>query len=127
MSQNMIELWKFWKMPRLGRNSFLLHNFDILSVTLWAIEKNPSRGFAVAVLLTGNWDYFWLLILITNRTTWLNTKLMANGHFQSRSKFDTIDTINIVQASTVCLDKNKADYYQFWWEVSDMIKMGVTN
>ena len=44
--------------------SILLHNFDILSVILWAIEKKPSRGFALVVLLTRNWDYLWLLILI---------------------------------------------------------------
>ena len=100
--------------------SLLLHNFDILSVILWAIEKKPSRGFALVVLLTRNWDYLWLLTLIENRTTWLNTKLMANGHFQSRPKFDIIHTINIVQASTTCLDNNTADYYQFWWEVSDI-------
>ena len=40
--------------------------------------------------------------------------MMANGHFQSRPKFDTIGTIDIVQASTACLDNNTAHYYQFW-------------
>ena len=111
---------KVWKMPRLWRNSFFLHNFDILSVILWAIENKPSRGFALTALLTSNWYYFWLLILIANRTTWLNTKLMADGNFQSRPKFNIIDTIKIVQASTTCLDNNTADYYQFWWEDSDI-------
>ena len=45
---------------------------------------------------------------------------MANGHFQSRPKFYTIGTINIVQASNACLDNNTVDYYQFWREVSNI-------
>ena len=45
---------------------------------------------------------------------------MADGNFQSRPKFNIIDTIKIVQASTTCLDNNTADYYQFWWEDSDI-------
>ena len=56
------------------------------------------------MLLTGSWDYFWLLILIVDGTSWLNIKVMAHGHFQSQPKLDTIDTININQALTARLD-----------------------
>ena len=120
MSQNMTELWKFTKMPRLWRNSFLYHNFDILSVTLWVIENKPSQGFALAVLLMNSWDNFWLLTVVANRTTWLNNKVTAYGHFQSPPKLARDDRINIHQASTARLDNNTANYYQSWLKVSNI-------
>ena len=116
----MIELQKFSKVPRLWRNSFLQHNFHILSVTVWATENKPSPGFALAVLLMSSQDYFWLLILIANRTTWMNTKVTANRYFQSQPKLDTMNTIDIYHALTTHLNINTANYYQFCWKASNI-------
>ena len=51
-------------------------------------------------------------------------KVTAKRHFQLQPKLDainTINTINIDQASTSYKSINQVNYYQFWWKVSNII------
>ena len=41
-------------------------------------------------------------------------KVTAKRHFQLQPKLDTINTINIDQASTSYKSINQVNYYQFW-------------
>ena len=89
---------------------------------LWAIENKLSRDFALATLLTSSWDYFCLLIVIANRTTWLNTKVTANRHIQPQPKLDTNDTSNIHQAPTILsrflvLSETKSSWKQTYFSL----------
>ena len=61
------------------------------------------------------------LFLVTNLDSRRNklVEYQSDGS-RAKPKLDVINTTNINQASTPRLELNRANYHQFWWEVSNI-------